>query len=161
MLDLMGIQFHISIVGDDNTEYASLIKDYIEQNHLSSNITFIGEVSNIYDHWNKNDVAITAAENEAFGRVTVEGMLAGCVTVASNSGASKEIIEDRKTGYLYAVGDYEGIANIIAEIFRDKTKAKTIADLGQKSVRERFDSLVNAKKINALYYDIINDLPEG
>ena len=49
----------------------------------------------------RKDIVCVCSSNEAFGRVTVEGMLSKCLVVASDSGASGEIIQDGVTGRLY------------------------------------------------------------
>jgi len=48
---------------------------------------------------------IMASTNEGLGRVTAEAMFYGCPVVAKDSGGTRDLVEDRKTGYLFQSED--------------------------------------------------------
>lgn len=80
---------------------------------------------------------------EPFGRVVVEGMLAGKPVVASNAGGVVEIIEAGVTGFLVEPGDVAGLA---AAVIRALT-ADSIALAGQAWVREHFSMQASINQI--------------
>lgn len=150
------INVHLSIVGDDNTDYAKIIKNYINENHLNKFITFCGETADIVSYWEKNDISVTASQFEAFGRVTAEAMLSGCVVVVSNSGANEEIVTHGQTGYVYELKDSNSLACILENILNQKDKAIECAWRGRNSVINRFSNTKNATQVIELYNSVLN-----
>lgn len=146
---------HLSIVGDDKTAYAESLKKYVDENKLQDVVTFVGETSEIQKYWKKADIGITASEHEAFGRVTVESMLSGCLTVTSDSGAGREIIENDATGYIYKLGDVDELALILEMVINDKKRAMDVARNGQNDALSKYDSTRNAEQVLSLYKRII------
>ena len=150
-----GIDAELSMVGTDDTPYAESIRDYIREKNLGQSIFFRGETSDVAAWLEKSDISVTASQFEAFGRVTAESMLAGCVVVASNSGANKEIVTDGETGYIYELGNPEALAATIRWILENKKNASACAASGRESVVERFGNEKNARQVVALYHDIL------
>lgn len=149
------ILVHLSIVGDDKTEYAESLKKYVKENDLEEYISFVGETSEIQKYWRRADIGITASEHEAFGRVTVESMLSGCITITSDSGAGKEIIDDNINGYIYSLGNSNELATVINNVVMNKEHTQSIADNGKRVAINRYDSLRNAKQVFDLYKNIV------
>ena len=149
------IAVHLSIVGDDKTAYAESLKRYVDENKLQDVVTFIGETSEIQKFWKKADIGITASEHEAFGRVTVESMLSGCLTVTSDSGAGREIIKNDATGYIYMLGDVDELASILEMVINNKKRAVDVACNGQNDALSKYDSTRNAEQVLSLYERII------
>ncbi|EFD3747848.1 glycosyltransferase family 4 protein, partial [Escherichia coli] len=63
-----------------------------------------------------NDVCLIPSLSEAFGRVTIESMAAGMIVVASDSGASKEIINDGINGFLFSSGSVSDLTSVLKKI---------------------------------------------
>lgn len=75
----------------------------------------------------------SAQRGECFGRVTVEAMAAGCVTLGTDAGGTPDIILDGETGFLYPVGP-EGQALLAARIetlVRDRARAAALGAAGR------------------------------
>ena len=50
------------------------------------------------------------------GRVTIEAMFYGCPVIARNSGGSADILESRRTGFLFdSIGECAGYMRRVAE----------------------------------------------
>jgi hypothetical protein len=82
------------------------------------------------------DVGITPSKREAFGRVTFEYMFAGLPVVGANSGATPELIDDGKTGFIYSKDSASSLASKLLKYAKDKSlieqhgtaaKQKTVA----------------------------------
>lgn len=150
-----GLHVELSIVGADDSAYANSIKKYIEAHELGNSIKCYAETSDVASFWIQNDISVTASQFEAFGRVTAEAMLTGCVVVVSNSGANEEIVSDCKTGYVYEVANPESLAETIERVIKEKEKAKKCAIAGRDSVVRRFSSEKNAENILELYKAVL------
>ncbi|HEY0777462.1 MAG TPA: glycosyltransferase [Gemmatirosa sp.] len=82
-------------------------------------------------------VAHTSVSAEPFGRVIVEGMLAGKPVVATRAGGATEIVRDGETGMLVPAGNAEALARAVTALLRTEAGA-TIARAGRADAAERF-----------------------
>ena len=107
-----GIDFHISIVSsyciDDN------LKQDLKEFSLENRMSFLGFVDNVEELRQKSNVLLMCSKDEAFGLVTVEGMLSKILVVGRKSGATVELIKDGLTGFLYE--DIDEFVSIIKKV---------------------------------------------
>ncbi|WP_147439009.1 glycosyltransferase family 4 protein, partial [Brenneria goodwinii] len=96
-----GVDFNLGIVGHDDSDYARFLKNEVVNLNLQKNVKFWGFSGDLSRIRAIYDIGIVASHSEAFGRVTIEGMLSGLVMVGSKNGANKELIHDGETGFLY------------------------------------------------------------
>lgn len=107
---------------------------YVERLHtlardleVADRVHFLGFRSDIPRLMGLTDAVVhTSISPEPFGRVIVEGMLAGRPVVASRAGGAPEIVEDGVTGRLVSPGD----AREVAAAIRDVTSPGVGAALG-------------------------------
>jgi glycosyltransferase involved in cell wall biosynthesis len=76
------------------------------------------------------DVVLMCSRSEAFGRVTIEGMLAGKPVIGSRSGATPELIQDGVTGLIYEPRNYKQLAQKIEYLYANPEKT---ALMGQQA----------------------------
>ena len=112
-------------------------------------------MSDVRNEYKRADVLIVNSFMEAFGRVTVEGMLSGCPVMGATSGGTSEILTD-DSGMLYEYGNADDFNNKIRYIYDHKNIMKSIAINGQKRAFSLFNSNLNATQINELYKKILN-----
>lgn len=70
-----GIQVKLKIVGNIIPKYFKELEQTIIQNKISEYVEFTGYVDNLASIYNSADIVLVCSRWEAFGRVTVEGML--------------------------------------------------------------------------------------
>ncbi|EPM6340765.1 TPA: glycosyltransferase family 4 protein [Vibrio parahaemolyticus] len=151
-LNNKGIPCTLSIAGNIDSSYAKYLINYVNENNIN-NISFLGFRDDIDSLMGNYDVGIVASRAEAFGRVTIEGMSAGLVMVASNAGANPELISDKENGFLYEENNSESLSNVISHIYKNKDTLKDIRD-NAFQFSKRFDSGVSSQKI----FNIIKNL---
>jgi len=118
---------------------------------VNNRIAFHGNSLNPKEYYSKADIFVCNSWREAFGRVTVEAMLAGCLVIASDSGANPEILDNGKYGLMYRYGDIEDLAQKLEYAMTHKEEMREIAKAGQKYAVEYFDSMRNAKEFYEVY----------
>ena len=139
------------IIGKGKTDYLeSLIKEY----DLENQINILGYQSNVQYFMKVSDITFVPSHCEAFGRVTVEAMMAGCLVIATNSGGTPEIIKDKETGLLFKPQNPEDLFKTIKFAISNIELVKNIAKQGQKHALQNFNATQNAKKIRLLYDEI-------
>src|SRR5699024_7053964 len=77
---------NVRFVGrNQNEEFYLELKKTIKKLELENYIEFIGYRNDIYNVWAETDIALVTSKAEAFGRVTVEAMLAGALVIGANT----------------------------------------------------------------------------
>ncbi len=97
------------------------------------------------------------SQSEAFGRVTVEAMMSGCLVIGANSGGTMELVSDNETGLLYTSGDYSDLAAKIRLALKYPDRMRDIAKQGQSKMLNEMTAQNNAFRINELYREIVSD----
>lgn len=83
------------------------------------------------------DLMVLPSEYEPFGVVVNEAMLCRCPVLASDRvGAVRDLIEDGRTGYVYACGDIGELAKAMSRIFSQPEKLAEVA----REARKRMES---------------------
>ena len=147
--------FKLTLVGK-KSEYAESLMNIVNQRKLNKYITFVGPQKNIENYYKNSDILLMCSESEAFGRVTVEAMMSGCLVIGSNSGCTRELINDGKTGILYKAGDYLDLKNKILYSINNKSNANKLALSGKKYMLENMTDFKNARNIHDLYEIILS-----
>lgn len=144
----------VDIIGSGYKHAEEQLNNEINNNNLSSVITFKTYDPLIREKIKNYDVGINCSVSEGFGRVTIEYMSAGLCVIASNAGANKELIIDGTSGFLYKKGDYKDLSNKITYIFKNYDEIKKIANNSQKLVYNKFTIKINAENVNQLYLNL-------
>ena len=128
-----------------NQNYYNIIAAFIEKNNLGNNVHFLGRVSDMNSLRKKMNIGIVASKSEAFGRVTVEGMLSKMAMIGRNTGATVELINDGINGLLYD-GSSEDLAIKIQEL-SDLNLREYIVENAFQYAKEKFASGLCSQKI--------------
>ena len=120
----LGLDIELVIVGDGLPKNERCLKHLVKVKGIEANVRFTGYVSDPTPIINTADALLVCSTNEAFGRVTVEGMLAGKPVIGARSGATGELIEEGVNGLLYAPGDDKDLAEKIRYLV-ENSDAKT------------------------------------
>ena len=148
--------FQLHLVGKSDNDYMLKLKRVIREYSIEENVFFDGQITDVERVYQEADVFCMSSKNEAFGKVTIEAMCAGCFIVGVNSGGTSEIINDGKTGILYN-GDINSLVHKLIWLNEHRKQAKMIALDGQKYACNHFSSEVFGQNI----YNIYKNLVEG
>ena len=111
-------------------------------------------------HLNKAKIAVMPSviasdgDQEGLGLVAVEAIGCGCVVVASDLPAVRDVIIDGKTGIMAKPASPESLAEAIIKLAADDNLAEKIADQGREYVLKKYDW----QHIGNKYREIIENL---
>lgn len=150
-----GIDAKLAIIGPmpDRRYYDSLRK-IIHDEGLSGNIVFHDFSPDVRSAIRQSDIVVVCAENESFGRVTVEAMLEKKPVVGVRSGGTAELIKDNVNGFLYEPGDAVALKERIEAVMNDAQKTESVALCGYRYAVENFVNKRNSEKIIAIAHSI-------
>jgi glycosyltransferase involved in cell wall biosynthesis len=145
-----GIRPKLIFVGGHEPRYLNELKAYISTHQLYEQVTFISHTTHPWTFVESSDCVLVCSLNEAFGRVTVEGMKAGRIVVASNSSAGPEIINHGKTGFLFSPNAPKELAQILKDLYFSDDLSK-IAQKGQITALENYNADKHSEQIEKIF----------
>lgn len=148
------IYVELHIAGRKQGEYYNKIEKYILDNNLQEDVIFDGFITNVNEYRSKFDIGVVASSNEAFGRVTIEGMLSGLVIIGADSAGTKELIQNESNGILYKLHSPSELAEKIKYLDQNRKKLMEISINGYNDAVKKFTNGNASKRI----YDLINEL---
>jgi L-malate glycosyltransferase len=131
------------------------LEEMIKKYELQEMISIEGYCNNIFELRKNVDFELVCSRNEAFGRVTIEAMMSSNPVIGADTGGTKELIIDGYNGYLYKQGDPVDLSNKVIQIISDHEKFERLGQNSYMYSSEKFTAQINAKKISALYNNII------
>lgn len=136
-------ELHALFVGaplfGDEELYRAGLEEKAAASALSDRVRFLGFREDVAALLHAVDfVAHTSISPEPFGRVIVEGMLAGKPVIATRAGGACEIIEDGMTGCLVAPGDSAALAAALRMLIERPGDASRLGEAGRISAMQRF-----------------------
>lgn len=141
----------LELVGGNPLNYKAVLKNIVREAGAEEYIVFCGTQDDIPSFYKKADIFLMCSRSEAFGRVTVEAMLAGCFVIGADSGGTKDLIEDNETGFLYESGNIDDLYKKMAYALENTAEIRTMAGKGQQYMLAGMTADINAEKINRLY----------
>lgn len=146
----------LDIIGEAYPDYRKIIETEINRAGLNEQIHLLGYLDNIQELLPSYDIGVTCSKAEALGRCTIEYMLAGLLTIASNTGANPEIIQDKRTGLLYEYGNDSSLCRAVSWGIQHTMERTMVADAGKKAAQKMFSKEEHAEKIYEVYMTCMN-----
>ncbi|MBC7191027.1 glycosyltransferase family 4 protein [Marinobacter sp.] len=148
-------------VGDSSDygkAYLQDIEKYITINNLENDFVFAGYQNDTASYYAAADIIVhPSIDEEAFGRIIIEAWAAKRPIIASNIGASVELIDHEKTGLLVSKNDSSDLSNAIERLIKDDFLYETLARNSKIKAQDfRNGHLIN--ELEAMYENIINKI---
>jgi glycosyltransferase involved in cell wall biosynthesis len=144
------IDFNLLIVG--NGIEKKKLTDYITKNKLSKNVQIISFQKNPYNLIKTADVFVLSSLYEGLPNVLLEAQLLKKFIISTNCPTGpREIILNGKAGFLFKVGDYIKLSNLILYYSKNKKNLENKILYGYNNLY-RFDYKKNLDK----YFKLIN-----
>ena len=141
--------------------YLHAITDYIVQYQLEKHIMFLGRISDMPTLYRQAKAIIIPSEHEGFGRCMPEAMSYGCITIAHNTGGSKEQLDNglaltgKEIGFRY--NDTEELTEQLITLHNLKSNEMT--DMRQRAyqcVCELYSCKTYVESVLDFYHYITN-----
>ena len=138
---------HLYFAGKGNLTFYN--KDL---NLIRNNIHLLGYVNDIDDLRSRiSDIELVCSRSEAFGRVTVEAMLAQNVVVGADTAGTKEIIKNGVNGFTFKMGDAKQLSDIIIKLYSSPQIRREIGEEARKEALNKYGIKRCVKEILDVY----------
>jgi glycosyltransferase involved in cell wall biosynthesis len=150
---------HVLFVGDSlfrgDEPYERALKRTARKLNVADRVHFLGFRRDIPRLMRFVDVVLhTSTAPEPFGRVIVEGMLAGTPVVATRAGGATEVVREPDTGLLVPPGDSYALATAIRDLLSNPDRARSMGKTAQSYARHRF----SVDRMQNNVGEVINDV---
>lgn len=136
-------QLDVVVIGDGNH---GELRQQAKALGVEGRVHFLGARVDVPACLNQLDIGVLCSESEGFSNALVEYMLAGLPSICTDSGGNPEAIEDRRSGFLYPVGNKKALSRLLLALARDSGLRKRIGMRARQRAREKFTikSMVDA-----------------
>jgi glycosyltransferase involved in cell wall biosynthesis len=143
--------------GDDVNGYEKELRRLVLELGIADRVEFRGHVNDIAAFYRESvDVVVhTSVAPEPFGLVMAEAMAAGRPLVASDVGASQEIVANERSGLLFRSGDPDALATALLRLLANHEFARELARAGFQRAAERFNVERTARDVAEVYSEIL------
>lgn len=109
-----GVKEKLYILGDGPDR--DKIEEKIKKERMEDEIILLGNIKNPYPWIKKAKMLVHSSKFEGFGLVLVEGLILNKIVISSDCPIGpKEVLENGEIGYLYNVGDYKRLGELIVQ----------------------------------------------
>jgi N-acetyl-alpha-D-glucosaminyl L-malate synthase BshA len=126
------------LIGDGPERPRVLLR--AEELGVRDRVVFLGKHTSVHELLSCADLFLLPSASESFGLVALEAMACGAPVVASNVGGLPEVIDHGTTGYMFDVGDIEGMAEAGLRIMGDDDHWRSLSEAGRAVAVERFSA---------------------
>ncbi len=151
---------HFIIVGDTTfgkEKYLKQLKNITYKLGIQDRTTFVGFKEQIEEILGVIDILVhCSVRPEPFGLAIVEAMALGKVVIATDIGATREIIDENKDGILVKPANPYLLAEVITKLVNRPEKIRELERAARKKVEENFNATGYLHQIENLYSSILN-----
>lgn len=137
-------------------KYKEELDRFILENSLTENVTFCGEVKDMFSLRKNMAAELMCSVCEPFGRVTVEAMRSGLLVIGSNTGGTLDIISEGQTGLLYEQGNPVSLADKIEWAVNNPDDRIEIQKRSFEYSKQHFTKEENANDIYNVFCEILS-----
>ena len=143
-------QVKLEIMGDGEEEKMRL-EGIMKKLNLKNEINFLGRIprEETSPYYQRADVFVLPSLNEGMSNAMLEALATGLPILATNTGGSKELIEEGENGYIIKKKNPQDIADKLEKLIKDPELRKKMGEASRKKALE-----MSWEKVAKKYYQV-------
>jgi glycosyltransferase involved in cell wall biosynthesis len=150
------------LVGSTDSQYQEIsselvreIRGTIQRQRLDSSVIFREQVDAIEEYYRMADLFVLPSYREGLPNALLEAMACGTPAVVSRlPGVTDVIVQDGKTGLLFAPGNITELSERILAVLTNTSLAFSLGDTGRKYVEQHYNIREVAERYAVLYKEL-------
>jgi L-malate glycosyltransferase len=122
---------------------------------VEPDVLFLGKQDDVVSLLAVSDLVLLPSEEEAFGLAALEGMACGAPVIATRVGGVPEVVQDGKCGFLFEVGDVDGMARAAVTLLNSPARFAEFREAARRRAVEHFDAALIVPQYEAYYHEIL------
>jgi sugar transferase (PEP-CTERM/EpsH1 system associated) len=145
------------LIAGGGPELAALTEFVTARPALQGRIHFLGatQTQRVPDFLNAIDAYVLPSVWEGISNSLLEAMAAGLPVIASETGGNPEVIVDGESGFLFPVGDWQRLAELLNVIQRQQHLREGLASQALRRVAIEFSLSTMVRKYEQMYEDLL------
>lgn len=150
-----GISLCVVGTGDMINKY----KEFVEQNNLSSNVTFLGRLESlkVANTLKSSKLFVLPTSKDSYPTVILEAMAAGLPVITTNTGSIGQIIIDRVNGFIVKPNDSQAIADKISILLANNSQRIAIGLKNREDSVKNYSWSLRAHETNNEFMQVIQN----
>ena len=136
------------MVGDGPERFKAM--ETCEKLGVENKVKFLGKSNQVYQILCYSDLFILPSASESFGLAALEAMMMRVPVISTNVGGLPEVNIEGESGYLFELGDVEGMAQKSIALLNDEQKLESMKDRAY-TLAKRFDIEAIVNQYVAVY----------
>lgn len=122
-------------------------------------VSFVGKQpqSRIREYLSVADLLLLPSQSESFGLTALEAMASEVPVIATRVGGIPEVVEDGGCGFLFEVGDINGMVGAALKVLKDDAERKRLGARGREIAISNFTTDKIIPQYEALYERLIRE----
>lgn len=132
------------------------IENKIKLANQEDNIILLGNIKNPYPWIKSSKMLIHSSKFEGLPTVLIEALILNKIVISSNCiSGPKEILENGEIGYLYEVGDYKKLANLVINNLKNpqlniELLNEKIKKYKKENIIKEYEKLIRGEDLNVI-----------
>ncbi len=148
--------FFVLVGSRRDTAFVRSLEETIETEGLLGRVILTGTRNDVAEVMAGIDVHVTPSRwQEPFGRVALEAMAAGALSVVSDKGGLPEIVENGHSGLVFQSEDAHALAELLDLAIRNPELREQLTSAGRERAREVFSCCQHIRRIEGIYRELL------
>lgn len=141
----------------ENERYLHQLRERVSELRLDQQVKFTGFREDVLEICCGADLLLLCSDHEPFGRVIIEAMSQGTPVIGTRAGGVPEIIEHGHSGFMYEIGDVEGLTACIRQALDDRQLWSLLSQQGQERAEQMFSITQTSHKVELIYQQLLTN----
>ena len=126
---------------------------------IADSVTFVGKQpqSQVREYLSVADLLLLPSQSESFGLTALEAMACEVPVIATRVGGIPELVEDKGCGYLFEIGDVDGMAAASLRVLSEDAERERLGRRGREIAVSRFRTEKIIPQYEELYSRVIRE----
>ncbi len=124
---------------------------------IADRIVFAGYRRNLLSVYAAFDIFLLTSRREGLPNSILESMAMGLPVVTTDVAGAKELVVDKKTGFVLPQGDVDGLADALISLATNGELRSRMGSYGRQRVESEFTFDARMQKIENLYDSLVKD----
>lgn len=148
--------FFVLVGSLEDTTFVRSLEETIEKEGLLGRVILTGTRNDVAEVMAGIDVHVTPSRcEETFGRVALEAMAAGALSVVSDKGGLPEVVENGHSGLVFQSEDAPALAELLDHAIRNPELREQLTRAGRERAREVFSCCQHIRRIEGIYRELL------
>jgi glycosyltransferase involved in cell wall biosynthesis len=126
---------------------------------VAGSVEFVGKQpqSQVREYLSVADLLLLPSQSESFGLTALEAMACEVPVIATRVGGIPELVEDKGCGYLFEIGDVDGMAAASLRVLSDHAERERLGKRGREIAVSRFTTEKIIPQYEELYSRVVRE----